>query len=284
MNVSRARYVDYTNEKQGVESNQYIYSLENDFTSHVTGIFDLFNLEQFRDFILRDISTTPNTNEDNQTISQQNIASIGPTLDIDFRDNPFLPTKGIFTRLKLDYANPALGSTDTIEYYRFTSSFTHYWPFIKNWVWAHNLRYGYLENLSKSPNGGVPYSKKGFILGGASTIRGFTSKDPEILPNNAELGLTDITQKYYLKTNAQQFLFKSEVRFPISGNIYGGVFYDGGSIRIKDLNLPDDYRDSVGFGLRYNTPFGALNMEIGQKLDRRVGESANQFHLSFGTF
>lgn len=292
VNVSRSRYVSISDDKQGVESNQYVYSLEKDITSHITGIFDVYNLEQYRDFYLRDNSETPAVNEGNQTISQQNIASIGPTIDIDFRDNPFLPTRGIFSRLNLEYASPQLGSSSTIEYYRFTGSFTHYWPFVKNWVWAHNFRYGYLENLNKDANGGVPYSKKGFILGGGSTIRGIAYGSQQVLPNDFDLCGTPVpndpnpckTNNYFLKTSAQQALFKSEVRFPLYGNLYGGVFYDGGSVKIKNIVFQDDYRDSVGFGLRYNTVVGALNMEIGKKLDTRPNESEFEFHLSFGTF
>jgi outer membrane protein insertion porin family len=286
VNVSRSTYISDSNEKQGVESNQYIYSLEKDFTSHITGIFEVYNLEQYRDFLIRDDAETPDINEANQSIKRQNIASMGPTVDIDFRDNPFLPTKGIFSRFNLEYASPALGSSETIEYFRFTSSFTHYWPVMKNWVWANNFRYGYLENLSKHVDGGVPYSKKGFTLGSASTIRGFdpSSNKLELLPNNEDLGVTGATDTYFLKTNAQQFLFKTEIRFPLYGNFYGGVFYDGGSVLIKDLKLKDDYRDSVGIGIRYNTAIGALNMEVGKKLDRKPNEDDARFHLSFGTF
>ncbi len=291
INVSRSRYVSLLDSKQGVESNQYVYSLERNITSHITGIFELYNLEQYRDFYLKDDVDTLDNNEANQSIKQQNIASIGPTIDIDFRDNPFLPTQGIFSRLNFEYASPALGSSRTIEYYKFNGSFTHYWPFIKNWVWAHNIRYGYLKNLNTQDGGGVPYSKKGFILGGGSTIRGFDYNDREYTPSECDLagkadGCTDGIKlnDYFLKTSAQQYLFKSEVRFPIHGSFYGGVFYDGGAVLIKDLNMKDPYRDSVGFGLRYNTIVGAFNMEVGKKLDRRRGEDDVRFHLSFGTF
>lgn len=280
--VSRARYVSLLDDTQGVESNQYIYSLEKNITSHVTGSFEVYNLEQYRDFYLHDDVTTVGNNEANQSIKQQNIASMGPTLDIDFRDNPFLPTRGTFSRLNLEYASPALGSSRTIEYYRLNGSFTHYWPFMKNWVWAHNFRYGYLENLSKEIDGGVPYSKKGFILGGGSTLRGFDFTRQQYFPSPRDLGMS--LNDFLLKTTAQQYLFKSEVRFPIKGNFYGGVFYDGGSVLIKNMKFQDSYRDTIGVGLRYNTVMGALNMELGKKLDRQKGEDETAFHLSFGTF
>lgn len=276
VNVTGNRYVSDFDIKKATESMQYVWALEKDFTSHVTGSFELYNLETFRDFLF--------ATENKEVTQELNIASIGPTLDIDYRDNPFLPTKGVFARFNLEYASPPLGSSDTIEYYRTTGSFTHYWPIKSQWVWAHNIRLGYLENLSKNPSGGVPYSKKGFILGGRSTIRGFEAGTQEVIPNNEDLGIKVATDVFNLKTSASEFLFKSELRFPMYGNFYGGIFYDGGSVYIKDLPFKDNYRDAVGFGLRYNTPVGALNMEIGKKLDRRENESDIRYHLSFGTF
>ncbi|NUM57911.1 MAG: outer membrane protein assembly factor BamA, partial [Bdellovibrionaceae bacterium] len=273
INISKSRYVSDFGSKVGTESNQYSYAIEKDFTTHITGIFDVYNLESSRDFLI----------SNNQTTQEVSIASLGPTIDIDYRDNPFLPTSGIFARFNLEYANPVLGSSDTIEFYKTTGSFTHYLPFHKKWVLAHNLRLGYLENLNNKENGGVPYNKRGFILGGRSTIRGFEIGTQEVIPNNQDLGISD-GQAFNLKTSATEFLFKSEVRFPIYGNFYGGVFYDGGSVYIKNLPFKDNYRDSVGVGLRYNTPVGALNMEIGKKLDRKEGESDIRYHLSFGTF
>jgi hypothetical protein len=53
VNISRSRYVNELDSKKGTESNQYIYALEKDVTSHITGIFEIYNLEQFRDFILK---------------------------------------------------------------------------------------------------------------------------------------------------------------------------------------------------------------------------------------
>ncbi|MCB0368215.1 MAG: BamA/TamA family outer membrane protein, partial [Bdellovibrionales bacterium] len=277
VNASFSKYVSDYELKKVSESYQYIWALEKDFTPHVTGIFEVYNLESYRDFLYQ---------KNNETTQSLNIASIGPTIDIDFRDNPFLPTKGIFARWNLEYATPPLGSTDTIKYYRTTGSITHYWPLVEHWVWAHNVQLGYLENLNDRPDGGVPYSKKGFILGGRSTIRGFEAGTQEVVPNNEDLNIRNDTDVFNLKTNATDFLFKSEVRFPLYGNFYGGVFYDGGAVYISDQNIhiSDNYRDSVGIGLRYNTPVGALNMEIGKKLDRKENESDVRYHLSFGTF
>jgi outer membrane protein assembly factor BamA len=137
-----------------------------------------------------------------------------------------------------------------------------------------------LENLSHEADGGVPYEKKGFVLGGRTTVRGFETGTSEVFPNRFDLG----SDKYILKTNAQMFLFKSEMRIPIVGNFAAGVFYDGGMVTIQGLSIYDPYRDSAGVGNRYNTPFGPFNLEWAWKLDRREGEDPWRFHLSIGTF
>lgn len=221
----------------------------------------------------------------------QNIAYTGPTVDLDFRDNPFTPTRGTFTRLSAEYSAPWLGSSElkdsSIDYWRATSSFTHYWTVAKAQkqpvVWANQLRGGYLRNLSTRILGGVPWDKKGFILGGQSTIRGYEAGTQEVFPNRQDLGL-GTTDRYLLKTDSTMFLIKSEVRFPVYGAIGGAVFYDGGSVQIAGLEFQDNYRDSAGFGIRYNTPVGPVSVEWAWKLDMRPNEEPWRFHLSIGTF
>jgi len=156
-------------------------------------------------------------------------------------------------------------------------------PYFKNdfMVWANSVRGGYLRNLSNS--GGVPYDKKGFYLGGTSTIRGFDGTS-EYFPSNEQLGIPVTGGTYYMKTVTSMYLFKSELRFPIYGNIGGALFYDGGAVHIDGLNLGDEYRDAVGTGLHYNTPVGSVNLEIAWKLDQKPGESPWNFHLSIGSF
>ncbi|MNK19543.1 Outer membrane protein assembly factor BamA precursor [compost metagenome] len=280
INVTRSNTVTDYDLHQATEIKSTTYSLEKDFTSHILGIWDVWSLATVRDFGIDD--TFPS----NLAITQD-IATMGPTVDLDFRDSPFNPTKGTFTRLNAEYSDPAIGSTRTIKYLRATASFTKYWT-VDRWfgepvVWANQLRGGYLKNLSNEPDGGVPWDKKGFILGGQSTIRGYEAGTSEVFPNNSDLGIPD-NQKYYLTTASQMFLIKSEVRFPIAGAIGGAVFYDGGSVTIDGLKFEDNYRDSAGVGFRYGTPVGPLSLEWAWKLDAKPGEEPWRFHLSIGTF
>ncbi|MEK2645966.1 POTRA domain-containing protein [Bdellovibrio sp. BCCA] len=276
INLARSKTVTDYDLRKITEVNSTTYSLEKDFTSHVLGIWDLWSLATIKDYSL----------EDKFPSITQDIATTGPTLDVDFRDNPFNPTKGTFTRWSAEYSSPDLGSTRTIEFWRSTLSFTHYWTVahykMQPVVWANQVRGGYLKNLSD--NGGVPWDKKGFTLGGQSTIRGYEAGTQEVFPNRTDLGIGPNDSTYYLRTDSTMYLVKSELRFPIYGNLGGAVFYDGGSVQIQGLHFQDSYRDSAGFGIRYNTPVGPLSLEWAWKLDARPTEEPWRFHLSIGTF
>lgn len=284
INISRSTTVTDYDIRQVSEVNSTTYSLEKDFTSNILGIWDVWSLATINDFGIDDRYPFP--------VTTQDIASTGPTLDLDFRDSPFNPTRGTFTRWSAEYSAPILGSTRgndfSIEYWRTSLSFTHYWTVGKAdrqpVVWANQLRGGFLSNLSDKSLGGVPWDKKGFILGGQSTLRGYESGTQEVFPNRDDLGLAPDQRAYFLTTDASMFLLKSELRFPVYGSLGGAIFYDGGSVRIRDLDFSDSYRDSAGVGVRYNTPVGPLSLEWAWKLDARSSEEPFRFHLSIGSF
>ncbi len=263
---------------------QTSYSIERDFTSHVTGIWNAFSIATVKDKGINPNIPVPEITQD--------IGTIGPTLELDYRDNPFVPTRGNFTSISAEYSSPELGSYLTgedaekkgIRFVRSTASFTQYLrlPYFKNdtMVWANSIRGGYIRNLSGEI--GVPYDKKGFYLGGGSTVRGFDGTS-EYFPTREQLGIGE-TGAYYLTSAATMYLFKSELRFPLFGNVGGGLFYDGGAVHIDGLNIGDEYRDSVGVGVHYNTPVGPLNIEFAWKIDPKPRENPFQLHLSIGSF
>lgn len=281
VNLSRSsQLTDYDTQKVS-DVNQTTWSVERDLTSHITVIYELWNGAHVQDFFL---NPAPNATPP----APQDIVTTGPRLDIDYRDNAFNPTRGHFTTLSYEYSSPDIGSTrfPEIKFQRATGSWTHYLrvPYFKEdfMVWANSVRGGYLENLSKNPNGGVPYDKKGFYLGGSSTIRGFNGTK-QYFPTYDDLGISR-TESYSLKGIATMYLLKSELRFPIFGNFGGAVFYDGGAVHIQNQNIQDEYRDAAGFGFHYNTPVGPVNLEIAWKLDQKPGEDPFAIHLSIGSF
>jgi len=222
------------------------------------------------------------------------IATLGPTIDIDYSDSRFLPTRGSFTRFVFDYSSPEFGSTTGVEFFRAEMNYTHYKRLgSPKVVWANSVRGGYLRNLSDEPGSGVPTSYA-FLLGGIYTVRGFDSaSDNERIPkdqideNGRHFKVGSGNQKL-ISSNSQYYLFRSEVRFPIY-NEHGGVaFYDGAGVRISGYDFERPYRDAVGFGYRYNTPVGPLAADLAFKLrperDQEPREKIFRFHLSIGTF
>jgi outer membrane protein assembly complex protein YaeT len=279
VNLTRSSLLTDYNIRKISDVYQTTYSVERDITSHVTATYDIWNGAHVKDFGLdpaRPIDTPP-----------QDIVTTGPTLAVDYRDNVFNPTRGNFSKLSVEYSSPEIGSSsepNEIRFMRTQGSYTQYnrLPYFKNdfMVWANSVRGGYLKNLSR--DGGVPYDKKGFYLGGGSTIRGFVGAS-DYFPNYDQLGIK-ATDTYFLKTSASMYLVKSEIRIPLYGDFGAALFYDGGAVYIENRDMGDVYRDSAGFGLHYNTPFGPVNLEFAWKLDAKEGEDPFAFHLSIGTF
>ncbi|GIL16545.1 MAG: hypothetical protein BroJett040_02960 [Oligoflexia bacterium] len=272
VNFTQAVTVTSYAKKTASEVRQTTWTVEQDITSHILLSWDL-SFAHYEDFYIN--SNGPSTSLD--------IGSTGPSLEVDFRDHPFNPSKGSLSRLSLEYGTPKLTSDAEIEYLRTYGSFTHYYSFIPQVVWANSIRGGYIKNIGNAPNSYTPYDKKGFQLGGLSTVRGY--QPDEAFPNARDLG----TDQYRLTTEATMALYKTELRFPLwpHYNLAGAVFYDRGAVFIKDHNFDDPWRDSTGIAARYMTPIGiAVTFEYAWKLDAKGSrnEDPSVLHFSIGTF
>ena len=218
------------------------------------------------------------TEESEPTIT----GSTGPSVELDFRDHPFDPTKGWYYQSSFEYASPFLGlnlDNAEYEYYRLTGSFNYYIPLGKM-VFAQLLSGGYLVNVSSSSS--VIPESKAFFLGGRSTIRGFELNS---IPDRSEI--TNSTLGVLPIHDASIFyLIKTELRFPISGLFGGVLFYDGGSVLVDGIDFEKSYRDSIGLGLRFSTPVGPVSLEYGLRLSWVDGLSTDgsRVHFSIGMF
>jgi len=237
---------------------------------------------------------------DNDT-SSVDIASVGPLLEYDRRDDTFVPRDGTYSVAQMDYAAPFLGSTSDaanhIEFFRITAGHTIYTPLVssKRWVLVNDIRGGYIDNLAdlnSKPQSGVPATRLVF-LGGRSTLRGFDLRNNERVPSLREIcpaPLCTTIEDYKMRTSSYFYLLKNELRFPLYGDLGGLVFYDGGAVFIENTPMLDHYRDTAGFGARYITPIGAFTLEIGFKLDKKresqfyAQESPFTIHISMGSF
>lgn len=263
---------------QALETNQVATSVERDLSRTLKLTWNSWSLANTRKYSIRG---RYNEGKD-QTL---NIATIGPQLDWDLRDNPLSATRGIFVRLTGDYSNPVLGSTDTVDFYKFHGMLNTYLPLgSSRWVWANSFRTGYLKNLSTKPNGVVPEEVM-FSMGGRSTNRGFA---PLTIPDRRDfinkVGGLGQDAPLFVRHDSHFFLIKTEIRFPFWGDFGGVLFYDGSSVLISGVNFDDSYRDAVGFGFRYNTPVGPVSAELAYPLDKRSDEKTPMFWFSIGAF
>lgn len=305
LNLARSeRVFDYQSDTQLTKitiSNRFDFLIERDFYARSKFTWKVWGLEFRKEFERHGVcEDLRESNLAKRNIcSDQQIGSLGPVLDLDFRDNPFLPTIGHYTRLALDYSSPALGSSSLIHFYRMDAQFTYYKRLggSPRWVWANGIRGGYVKNLNTQEGSGIPASYV-FALGGNSTVRGFDiSNDIERIPPNYEFPIT-FGNQLVIPRDSSYNLFKSELRFPIVGDHGGVIFYDRGAVYVGKTTFSRPMRDSVGIGYRLNTPVGPVALDIAFKIDPRrnyqttdtygnpitVNESDFRVHFSIGTF
>ena len=214
------------------------------------------------------------------------VGTFGPIVEVDYRDNPFLPTRGSFTHWSADYSEPRIGSSQGVKFFHTEANYTYYQRLHgPRWVWANSLRGGYVANLLDEQGTGVPPSYA-FILGGMTTLRAYDlASDVERVPKQGDDGfnITSATDKL-IKNDSYYYLIKSEIRFPIWKEHGGVLFYDGGEVHVSGFHFTRPYKDNVGIGYRYNTPVGPVAVDLALKVHPLPGEHKYRLNISIGTF
>ena len=202
----------------------------------------------------------------------------------DTRDKPLDAHKGIYQIFDFGVTPTALGSS--ANFVRFLGQTAFYIP-IRPWLtWASNFRLGFASPFSGSE---VPLSEK-FFTGGADSLRGFPingagpQRPVQVCSNPADSSTCILIS---VPVGGETlFIFNTEARFPIRWikNLGGALFYDGGNV-YAHINLPemvDNYTNTVGFGIRYNTPLGPVRIDIGHNLYPVPGVKATQYFVTLG--
>jgi outer membrane protein insertion porin family len=195
------------------------------------------------------------------------ISGIRSGIIYDTRDNPFNPSKGIFSGMSLKFTSPAFLSETNFIKLNFYGNLYH--KLIKGTVLAVSLRGGIAQGYLKTHE--LPIVER-FFLGGRTTVRGY---------NQDTLGPKGSDGN---PTGGNAFLMENlELRTPIGKDFGIVAFLDGGNVwkGIKDIN-PADFKFTTGLGLRYNTPVGPIRVDYGYKLQREKGESIGELHFSIG--
>ena len=222
-----------------------------------------FRLERREQFI-RDGKTIPEGDEDLYT--PRTVFVTTPSAIYNTTDSFSRPTKGIYASLFIDVSTGLQESLDNFLKYRFEARY--YRTPMARLTFALRGRYGYIYPYGSDS---VVPDDQLFYLGGTSTVRGF---DENLLRFDAEGTAVG---------GQEALLGNVEARFDLGMNIEMAAFYDIGSVRrAEDRGGVDDFRSSVGLGLRYITPIGAVGLLYGWKLDPMAGEDAGRLHFSIG--
>lgn len=189
---------------------------------------------------------------------------VSPTLDL--RDSALMPTQGVLLTSQVSYS-PGFLLSD-IEFWSASGRFSYFFPFPAGIVFATSFQGGVIGPFGDTEE--IPIALREFA-GGTNTVRGykFESIGPKV---NGE------------PTGGEVFLaIQSEIRFPIWGSLHGALFSDQGGVWFDRtrVNL-SDLRYSVGVGLRFVTPAGALVADLGWNPHTLEGEHPFEFHLSVG--
>ncbi|MCW8801480.1 MAG: BamA/TamA family outer membrane protein, partial [Desulfobacter sp.] len=227
----------------------------------------VYNIEKF------DID---DVEEDSTSVSEGSYltSSIMPYISYDSRNHSFLPTKGMYHKLSIEYAGEFLGGEIDFTKYLVESAvfFPMFWKF-SGGIYAKG---GYLDDRT---DGDPDIDWERFYLGGINSIRGFDDTDINGTRDGSDIEVGGETY----------FQFNIEMMFPIVEEqaVYGVFFYDRGDVYNdgETIDFGDQYSSS-GFELRWNSPMGPIRLAYGIVIDGKDVKSTGdgQFDFSIGAF
>ena len=212
------------------------------------------------------------------------LSTVSTTYIRDTRDKPLDAHKGLYQSFDFGINPKAIGSS--VNFARFLGQTAYYREVRPSLVWANNFRIGLAKPFAGSD---VPLSER-FFSGGADSLRGFpidAAGPQRTVPvcTNPDNPSTCLNINVPVGGN-QLFIWNSEGRFPLrlKKGLGGVIFYDGGSVynRIGFGQFFKDYSNTVGVGLRYDTPVGPIRFDVGRNLNPALGYTATQYFITLG--
>jgi outer membrane protein assembly factor BamA len=224
---------------------------------------------------------------------QNSLLSTQFTAAWDHRDRAFNPHRGFLISFTSEWARTLQDQTKTAvsntgssqvtfksNMLRFTGSVAFYVPISPRVTFASQTRYGRVVHLIAHSQA---YPNRRFYLGGPN-FRGFYQN--QMKPQDLEDDPTYVGRGIISRGGEVFIVSQNELRFPLVGELYGGIFSDVGNLwadpRRFDLR---EVEPVVGFGLRFQTPVASLAFDYGVRSIRTSPFGlAGAFQFSFQTF
>ncbi len=204
--------------------------------------------------------------DDDGALPPRSLVALTPSLSFDTRDSFIYPRKGFFASVSADISKGVADSVDNFVKYRFESR-AYASPAKKlTFAWV-----GRLGHTAPYGTGREVADDQLFFLGGIADVRG---ADENMLffdnEGNPLGGRTSIFTSL-------------EARIDLGRGFEIPVFFDAGRLSKSQVQgISDEFRSSVGAGLRYLTPIGPIGFLYGKNLDPREGEPSGRLHFSIG--
>ena len=264
-----------------------LYNRKNEYftyTSHKTGFSTMVSRRFWEDWriglgylIERDKISDISDDAPDIIKNEEGITTVGMTtgfISRDLRDNRFLPHKGSYFSITTQVAGNFLGGKE--NFYKVVADYSKYFnlnDLSDNWeipfVVSFHTRMGFAESFGNTAKLPIDYR---FYVGGDSTVRGFRW---------GEAGPTD---EYGNPEGAnRELVFNFEVGYDVTRMLRLISFFDIGGGWWNEFKIKD-MRKGAGIGLRVLTPMGPIRLDVGWKLDRKPGETANEWHFGLGSY
>ena len=269
-----------------LEIDDYVRALQGSFilsrrlseSNHIDLRYSYRNLSQPVLPLVLDGAADPPLIEANDPF-QTTVSSLRLSWTYDRRVRYLNPTGGMLNALTVEYAGGLLqGETSFIK----TTTDTRYYqkivvPFLETGldpglVLATAARLGVTSGLRSSRRAEL-ISFERFWAGGSTTVRGYAERS---------LGPADSTG---IHRGDVQFIFNTELRFPIYNVIRGALFFDAGNVwgSVEDVDMLELLPSSVGAGIYVD--LGALTGGVDYAIPLVSVPTAdtNRVHLRLGS-
>jgi outer membrane protein insertion porin family len=198
----------------------------------------------------------------------------------DTRDSPLNPTRGQLVSAEHAIAARVFGGNEA--YNRFFGNYQRYYmfdrstPVLRDTILAFSARVGLAAPFNVPRTGTfddklLPISER-FFAGGATTLRGFRFEQagPQAIvesPNNDPSAPVILPALIPIGGNALTIM-NFELRYPLTRQLRLVPFYDVGNVFPLVSNIRfRDMSNTLGLGLRFNTPIGPVGVDYGYLLN-----------------